>query len=105
MRAGEPETWLIAIDPEAGATAMAVIALAYRGHRPLRFKETCFGLLAEGEREAVRQFIAELRARRAPGLFFKRKGHSIADTRICADTFERRGLRRMAVHLRHNNRS
>ena len=103
MRAGEPETWLIAVDPEAGASAAAVIALAYRGHRPLRFKETCFGLLAEGEREAVRQFVADLQ--RAPGLFFKRKGHSIADTRICANTFSVRGLRRMAVHLRHNNRS
>ena len=101
----EAETWMIVIDPESGARASRIIALAYRQHLPLRAKEACFGLVMEGEREVVRGFMALLRERYPSGLFLKRRAFSIGDTRICADTFKTLGVRRAARQVRHHNHS
>jgi hypothetical protein len=93
------------IDPEAGARASVVIALAYRNHLPIRVKETCFGLMIESEREVIRGFVAILRSTFTSGLYLKRRPFSIGDTRICARTFDTLGLRRAAEQFRFHNRS
>jgi hypothetical protein len=101
----DTETWMVFVDPETGARASAVLALAYRQHLPLRAKETCFGLMIEGERAIVRGFLNMLRDRYPASLYLKRRPFSIADTRVCARTFNTLGLRRAAEHFRLNNHS
>ncbi len=49
------------VDPEAGTRASGILALAYRQHLPIRAKETCFGLMLEGERDVIRDFLGRLR--------------------------------------------
>lgn len=105
MPEDECETWMVFIDPEAGIKASSLIALSYRYHLPVRFKETCFGLLAESEHDVLGQFIDRLKGEHSYGLFFKRKGHSIGDTRLCAATFTTMGMRRAAEQLKYHNHS
>jgi len=96
---------MIFVDPEVGVRSSSIIALSYRCHLPLRAKETCFGLMMEGEREIIRGFMDLLKGRYPSGLFLKRRSFSIDDTRVCARTFSTTGLRRAAEHLRNHNHS
>ncbi|MGE5465307.1 MAG: DUF2102 domain-containing protein [Betaproteobacteria bacterium] len=96
---------MVFVDPEAGVRSSSIIALSYRCHLPLRVKETCFGLMMEGERETVRGFMALLKDAYPAGLFLKRRLFSIDDTRVCARTFQTSGLRRAAEHFRNNSHS
>ncbi len=96
---------MVFIDPETGARASGVIALAYLNHLPVRAKETCFGLMIEGEREMIRGFMALLRDAFPSGLYLKRRPFSIDDTRICARTFGTMGLRRVAKQFKFHNHS
>ncbi len=96
---------MVFVDPEAGIRASGIIALSYRCHLPLRAKETCFGLMMEGERETVRGFMELLKDTYPSGLFLKRRPFSIGDTKVCAQTFKATGLRRAAEHFRNHNRS
>jgi hypothetical protein len=93
------------IDTEAGARASVVIALAYRNHLPVRAKETCFGLMIEGEREVIRGFVAILHDTFPSGMYLKRRPFSISDTRICARTFDTMGFRRAAEQFKFYNNS
>jgi hypothetical protein len=99
------ETWMVFIDPEAGARASGVIALAYMNHLPVRAKETCFGLMIEGEREVIRGFMGLLRDRYPYPLYLKRRPFSIGDTKVCARTFNTRSFRRAADQFKNYNRS
>jgi hypothetical protein len=99
------ETWMIFADPEAGVRASGILALAYRQHLPIRAKETCFGLMLEGERHVIRGFLGRLRDTFPDGLYLKRRQFSIADTRVCARTFSTRGFRRAAEQFKFHNRS
>jgi hypothetical protein len=99
------ETWMIFIDPEAGARTSAIIALAYLKHLPVRAKECCFGLMVEGEREMIRGFLDQLRDEFPSGLYLKRRPFSISDTKVCARTFNTTGLRRAAEQFRFHNHS
>jgi hypothetical protein len=99
------ETWMVFIDPESGVRASGIIALAYRQHLPVRAKETCFGLMMEGERTVVRGFVGRLREAYPDGLFLKRRPFAIGDTKVCARTFRRLGMRRAAEQLKYHNHS
>ena len=96
---------MIFVDPEAGARASGVLALAYRQHLPIRAKETCFGLMLEGEKGMIRDFLDRLRHEYPSGLYLKRRPFSIGDTRVCARTFTTRGFRRAAEQYKNHNRS
>jgi hypothetical protein len=91
------------VDPEAGTRAGGILALAYRQHLSIRAKETCFGPMLEGERGVMRDFLGRLRDAFPSGLYLKRRTFSIADTRVCARTFNTRGFRRAAGQSRLNN--
>lgn len=99
------ETWMAFLDPEAGTRASGIIALAYRQHLPIRAKETCFGLMLEGERDVIRDFLGRLRDAFPSGLYLKRRPFSIADTRVCARTFNVTGLKRVREQMKQYNRS
>lgn len=95
---------MVFIDPEAGARASGVLAFAYRQHLAIRAKETCFGLMIEGERVVIRGFVDLLRDAYPSGLYLKRRPFSIGDTKVCARTFNKIGLRRAAEQFKlHNN--
>ncbi len=96
---------MVFVDPEEGVRASGIIVLSYRCHLPLRAKETCFGLIMEGEQETVRGFMELLKEAFPSGLFLKRRPFSIEDTRVCARTFNVTGLRRAAEQFRNHNRS
>jgi hypothetical protein len=99
------ETWMVFLDPEAGARASGVLVLAYRLHLPIRAKETCFGLLLEGEGGMVRSFLGRLGDEFPSGLYLKRRPFSIGDTRVCAHTFQTLGIRRAAEQFKFHNHS
>jgi hypothetical protein len=101
----ETETWMVFVDPEAGARASGILALAYRQHLPVRAKETCFGLMLEGERDIIRGFMDRLREEFPAGIYLKRRPFTIADTKVCARTFNVRGFRRAAEQFKFHNRS
>jgi len=97
---------MILIDPETGMRSARVISLGYLTHLPLRFKETCFGLLAEGDRDIVRGFIGSLRLAFPSGMIYRRRWYSIGDTRTCGKTFtETRPLRRAASQVKNHSQS
>lgn len=97
---------MIILDPEAGLKVARVILLGYIAHLPLRFKETCFGLLAEGDRSVVRGFIRSLKLAYPDGLLFRRRWYAIGDTRICRETFaEKSSLRRLADQVKNHSNS
>jgi len=96
---------MIFVNPEDGARASDVIALAYRQHLPIRAKETCFGLMMEGEKGMIRGFMDRLRNGYLSGLYLKRRPFSIGDTKVCARTFNTRGFRRAAEQFKNHNRS
>jgi len=47
------------------------------------YKETCYGLLLEGEEELLERMLKELRALDPNRVFFKVRGFRIGDERIC----------------------
>jgi hypothetical protein len=99
------ETWMVFVDPETGARASRIIAIAYRQHLPVRVKETCFGLMMEGEKDIIRDFMGRLRIAFPSGLYLKRRPFSIGDTKVCARTFNTLGFRRAAEQYKNHNRS
>jgi len=79
------ETWMVFLLPETGLYVKMLTGLA--GGAGMRTKETCFGVLVEGEPAKIKQFLEELRQRYP--IYVKRRGFSIEDTEICASTFRR----------------
>jgi len=68
-----------------------------RGSSPgVEVKETCFGILVEGEAERVRELVEEVRKLDENGIFSKPRGFPIADPRVCRAT--RRGGPRPGFH-------
>lgn len=79
------ETWMIFLLPETGLETKKLTGMANEAR--LKTKETCFGALVEGEKEAVKEFLEGLKLRHPKALYIKRRGFSIDDTGICAGTF------------------
>ena len=97
---------MIVIDPETGMRPASVISLGYLTHLPLRFKETCFGLLAEGDKIVVRGFIRSLQLAYPSVMIYRRRWYSLGDTRICRNTFtEKNPLRRAASQVKNHSQS
>ncbi len=62
----------------------------------IRVKETCFGILVEGEEKKVRKIVEEVRKMDKNGIFSKIRGFPIGDPRICRAT--RKGGPRPGFH-------
>jgi putative methanogenesis marker protein 6 len=46
-------------------------------------KETCYGLMLEGEEERLKQVLAEMKSMDPNRIFYKVRGYRIGDPRIC----------------------
>jgi putative methanogenesis marker protein 6 len=62
----------------------------------VRVKETCYGVLLEGEATKVREIAEEVRKMDPNGIFSKPRGFPIGDARICRAT--RKGGPRPGFH-------
>jgi len=49
----------------------------------VEYKETCYGLLLEGEEDRLNEVLAELRKLDPNRIFYKIRGYKIGDARIC----------------------
>jgi len=76
------KTFLIVLSPDSNLTP-SILAEKASAMGGVGFKETCYGLLLEGEEETVKNVLAELRALDPNRVFFKVRGYKIGDSRIC----------------------
>lgn len=79
------ETWMLMVMSETGVSLDRIVSIAHGLH--LRTKETCFGLIVEGDRDVVRMALKEIRDLYSARIFAKRRGFTIEDTKICGSTF------------------
>ncbi|MBC7120232.1 MAG: methanogenesis marker 6 protein [Candidatus Methanosuratus sp.] len=76
------KTFLVILSPDSSLTpSMLVEKAAETGG--IDYKETCYGLLVEGEEEKVRPILEEMRALDPKKVFYKQRGYRIGDDRIC----------------------
>ncbi|MDI9644019.1 MAG: methanogenesis marker 6 protein [Candidatus Verstraetearchaeota archaeon] len=70
------------LSPDSSLTPsmLAEKAASFEG---IEYKETCYGILIEGEVENVERALAELRALDPKRIFYKQRGYRIGDERIC----------------------
>ncbi len=76
------KTYLVVLSSDSNLTpSMLAEKVVARGG--VDHKETCYGLLLEGEEEQVMAVIAELKAMDPSRVFYKQRGYKIGDSRIC----------------------
>jgi len=76
------KTYLVVLSSDSNLTpSMLAEKVASRGD--VGYKETCYGLLLEGEEEKVMATINELKAIDPNRVFYKQRGYKIGDNRIC----------------------
>ncbi len=76
------KTYLVVLSSDSNLTpSMLAEKVASRGD--VDYKETCYGLLLEGEEEKVMATINELKAIDPNRVFYKQRGYKIGDNRIC----------------------
>ncbi|MFZ2071976.1 MAG: methanogenesis marker protein 6 [Halobacteriota archaeon] len=97
------ETRVILISPDSEITPaqvkgkiLSIISEAGTDKGEVIVKETCYGVLVEGEEKVVREVVEEVREMDKNGIFSKPRGFPIGDTRICRAT--RRGGPRPGFH-------
>ncbi|MEM2865703.1 MAG: methanogenesis marker 6 protein [Candidatus Hadarchaeales archaeon] len=88
---------ILVISPGSELTPEALCRyLVERGVRA-RIKETCFGVVLEGEEEALREAVRSARELDRYGVFSKPRGYPPGDPRICRA--HRGGSPRMGFHF------
>ena len=76
------KTFIVVLSSDSNLTP-SILAERASAIGGVEFKETCYGLLIEGEEEALAKVLAELRAMDPNRVFFKVRGYKIGDERIC----------------------
>lgn len=76
------KTFLVVLSPDSSLTPsmLAEKAASFGG---IDYKETCYGILVEGEEGVVEGALEELRALDPKRVFYKQRGYRIGDERIC----------------------
>ncbi|MCL2786184.1 MAG: methanogenesis marker 6 protein [Methanomassiliicoccaceae archaeon] len=77
------ETRLIMISPASGVTPDQVTRTIHTYGKRVVVKESCYGAVLEGEREIVREVIAEVRKLDPNGIFTKVRAFHAGDPRRC----------------------
>ncbi|RLI89505.1 MAG: methanogenesis marker 6 protein [Candidatus Altiarchaeales archaeon] len=90
------ETRLIVISPDSKVTPVQVVNRILRMPFNVVVKETCYGALVEGEPEALKKIVEEVRKLDPNGIFTKVRGFPVGDVRVCRAT--RRGGPRPGFH-------
>ncbi|MDR0335389.1 MAG: methanogenesis marker 6 protein [Methanomassiliicoccaceae archaeon] len=79
----ERETRIIVISPASDITPDQVTRTIHSMGRKVTVKESCYGAVLEGERDVVREVIAEIRKLDANGIFTKVRAYHAGDPRRC----------------------
>lgn len=77
------KTYLIVVSPDSELTPKALFYNMARVGLPVAIKETCFGILVEGEKEEVEIAIKKAMELDSNKIFVKERGYPIWDSRIC----------------------
>ncbi len=76
------KTYLVMLSPDSTITpSMLIEKISLMSG--INYKETCYGLLIEGEEEDLKKAIKELESMDPNRIFFKIRGYRIGDERIC----------------------
>ena len=79
----ERETRLIVISPASRVTPDQVTRTIHSMGKNVIVKESCYGAVVEGKREAVREAVAEIRKLDPNGIFSKVRAYHAGDPRRC----------------------
>ncbi len=74
---------MVVLADEADITPGQLVSWARSIGGPVQLKETCYGLLIEGERGAVDKVVRALRSKAPGSVFSKERGYGIQDSRKC----------------------
>ncbi|NHV45883.1 MAG: methanogenesis marker 6 protein [Candidatus Verstraetearchaeota archaeon] len=76
------KTYVVMLSPDSSLTpSMLIEKISLISG--INYKETCYGLLIEGEEEDLKKAIKELESMDPNRVFFKIRGYRIGDERIC----------------------
>jgi len=79
----ESVTRMVILAEDSDVTPVQLVSWARSIGGPVQLKETCYGLLVEGERSAVDGVVKALRSRAPGSVFSKERGYGIQDPRKC----------------------
>ncbi len=79
----EFKTRMIVLSPKSSHTPSELAVKVYSLGLPITIKETCYGLMIEGEAEQVNKAIEELRKSFTYEIFSKERGYPMGDHRVC----------------------
>lgn len=82
------ETRLVVLSENAKVTINDLISYSRSLQEPITIKETCFGMLIEGEKEIVQRTIRKLKEYAPFCVFSKERGYSIGEKRKCRRSVE-----------------
>jgi len=79
----ERETRIILISPASDVTPDQLVRTIHAMGRNVTVKESCYGSVLEGEKEVVREVIAEVKKLDPNGIFTKVRAYHAGDPRRC----------------------
>jgi putative methanogenesis marker protein 6 len=82
-RLNSNETRIIVLSEEADLTTENLLSFARSLGEPVILKGTCFGIIVEGEGEAVHRIVQALKRKAPYSVFTKERGYCIGDKRKC----------------------
>jgi len=60
-----------------------ISTMIYESNKGVKVKETCFGVIIDGEEDTIKSFVEEVRALDPSGIFIKDRGYFIGDPKRC----------------------
>ncbi|MCJ7445217.1 MAG: methanogenesis marker 6 protein [Methanotrichaceae archaeon] len=76
-------TKYIITSPESDILPSDIAMKIYRSKNDVNVKETCFGVIINGEEKALNELLKEIRAMDPNGIFIKDRGFPPGDARRC----------------------
>ncbi|MEM4706477.1 MAG: methanogenesis marker 6 protein [Candidatus Methanomethylicaceae archaeon] len=76
------KTYVVMLSPDSNLTPSMLVEKISK-ISGIVYKETCYGLLIEGEEEVIEEAIRELKSMDPNRIFIKIRGYRIGDERIC----------------------
>jgi putative methanogenesis marker protein 6 len=76
-------TKYVITSPESNILPSDIAMKIYGSKYDVNVKETCFGVMINGEEEAIKELVKEIRAMDPPGIFIKDRGFPPGDPRRC----------------------
>lgn len=79
----ERETRLLMISPKSMLTPDQLVRSIHAMNKEVKVKETCYGCLVEGSKDAVKEVLDQIRSKHRNEVFSKRRAYPAGDPRRC----------------------